>query len=212
MRTTLLVFTLTGLTVLAYAGDAQAQRRGYGGGGNSPYYSMGAGPGGYYSHSGYYNSYYGGRAYSPYYAGYGYGSGYYPGYYQPYGGAVVTLNRDYYATPNYAANPAVTQSFYSGPAMVQQPVTMTVIVPTANAQVWFGDTATTLQGTERVFHSPPLVPGNNYTYTIKAQWMENGQPVGQERQVNVQAGQRITINFRDNSSENAPAPTAIPPR
>jgi len=87
---------------------------------------------------------------------------------------------------------------------------MTVVVPTANAQVWFGDTLTTQQGTERLFHSPALEPGKNFTYTIKARWMENGKAVERDRQVNVQAGQKITVNFRDSPSETAPAPEAAP--
>jgi uncharacterized protein (TIGR03000 family) len=201
MRRMLLVLSLAGLTVLASASDAFAQRRGYGGGwGNSPGISIGVGRGGYYSPYGYY----GGRGYSPFYQGYGYS--YAPSY--------------YYATPSYYAEPSflvptqVRQSYYTAPATAQQSANVTVLVPAADAQVWFENRATTQQGMERLFHSPPLEPNQNFTYTIKARWMENGQAVNQERRVNVQAGQSITVNFRENSRENVPPlprlPDAIP--
>ena len=62
MRNTLLILSLAGLTVLASASDAFAQRRGYGGGrGYAPSISVNVGRGGYYSGYGYY----GGRGYSP---------------------------------------------------------------------------------------------------------------------------------------------------
>ncbi|OAI54212.1 hypothetical protein AYO44_15290 [Planctomycetaceae bacterium SCGC AG-212-F19] len=203
MRKTLIVLTLVVLTVLATAGNASAQRRGFGGGwGSVPYYYGG---GGYYSPS----YYYGDRGYSPYYQGANYG--YAPSYY--YTAPNYAIN----PTPYYNATPVVqtpiarpSQSFYSGPEGAQQSVVLTVVLPTADAQVWFGDTATTQQGTQRVFQSPALEPGKNFIYTLKARWMENGQAVERERKVTVQAGQRITVNFRDNSGEPAPAPDAIP--
>ena len=80
-----------------------------------------------------------------------------------------------------------------------------MLVPVADAQVWFEDTATTLQGMERLFQSPPLESNQTFTYSIKARWMENGQAVTQERRVSVQAGQSITVNFRENQRENVPA-------
>jgi uncharacterized protein (TIGR03000 family) len=100
------------------------------------------------------------------------------------------------------------QSFYSGPEAAQQAAAVTVVVPTADTQVWFGNTPTTQQGMERLFHSPALEPGKNFTYAIKARWMENGKAVERERQVRVQAGQRITVNFNDMPSETVPAPDA----
>jgi uncharacterized protein (TIGR03000 family) len=72
--------------------------------------------------------------------------------------------------------------------------------------VWFQNQATTEQGMQRLFHSPALTPNQNFTYTIKARWMENGQAVNQERRVNVQAGQSITVSFRASTRENVPLP------
>jgi len=177
------------VTLVASAGDANAQFR---------VYSVGwVGSSGYYPPTGYYSSYY-----RPYSVGYGYS-------YAPF----------YYNTvPTYAVNPG---SYYLQPATMLQPtpaeperapqfVTLTVIVPTADAQVWFENTPTAQQGTERVFRSPALEPGKSFTYTIKARWMDNGKSVERERQVMVQAGQKITLNFRDSPGELVPAPEAAP--
>jgi uncharacterized protein (TIGR03000 family) len=209
MRKILMVLSLAGLMVMASAGDAFAQRGGGGGRGSGASFSgraggVGAGRGAYSSPR-YGNSYYG-RA--GYYQGYGYGSG----YYQPFLGAGILgagiiANSYYNSMPYYGVAPGIysypaplnsQQSFYSGPANQQQPATMTVIVPTADAQVWFENTATTQQGMERSFESPPLEPNHNFNYTIKVRWLDNGQTITQERRVNVQAGQNSTINFRGN--------------
>jgi len=208
MRRALLVLSLVGVTVVASADDANAQYRGYGGyWGNSPVYSMGWGSSGYYPQSGYYSSYYyGGRGYSPYYQGSGYGD-----YYNTVPNYTVNPGL-YYSQPTVQTQPRrVVQSFYSDPERAQQQfVSVTVVVPTATAEVWFENTLTTQQGTQRLFHSPALEPGQNYTYTIKARWMENGKAIERDRQVNVQAGQSIIVNFRDSPSETAPAPAAAP--
>ncbi len=182
MRKMLLVLSLAGLTVLASASDAFAQ---YGVFGlrSRPLVSADMGGGNYYSPFGYY----GGPGYDPYYRGNGYG----------------------YA-PSYYDGTQIRQSYY--PAPVQDFVNVTVLVPAADAQVWFENKLTTQRGTERLYESPPLAPNHSHTYTIKARWMENGKAVNQERQVNVQAGQNITVNFRENAREDVPAPTSTLPQ
>jgi uncharacterized protein (TIGR03000 family) len=191
MRKAIVVLSLVGVTLVASAGDANAQFRVYGGWwGIRPVYSVGWVNSGYFPAYGYYSSYY-----RPYSLGYGYS-------YTPY----------YYSTvPTYAVNlqPATTlQPTPAEPERASQFVTMTVVVPTADAQVWFENTPTAQQGTERVFHSPALELGKTFIYTIKARWMENGQPVERERQVKVQAGQKITVNFRHGPGDLVPAPEA----
>jgi uncharacterized protein (TIGR03000 family) len=209
MRRTLFVLSLAGLTIFAGASDAFAQR-GYGGGsGITPSFSYSVGRGGYYSPYGNYARYgnYGGQRYSPFYQGYGYS--YAPSYY-------YARPSYYYATPTYPINPATYFSepapsqfppaYYTTPAPAQQTMTMTVLVPVADAQVWVENVATTQKGKERLFQSPPLEPNRNFTYTIKARWMENGQAVNRESQVNVQAGQSITVSFREVTGESVPLP------
>jgi uncharacterized protein (TIGR03000 family) len=208
MRKMLLVLSLAGLAVLASASDAFAQRRWSGGGwGYTPGFSFGVGRGGYYSPYGYY----GGRGYSPSYQGYGYSYG--PSSY-------YATPSYYYATPTYSVMPAtsysepaslvptmqIRQAYYTAPATAQQSASLTVLVPASDAKVWFENRATTQQGMERMFESPPLEPNQNFTYTIKVLWIDKGQAVNQERRVNVQAGQSITVNFRENTRENVPPP------
>jgi len=182
MRKVLVILALTIATVAFTAGDAFAQRRGgYGGRGSGWSISIG---------SGYYGGNYGRGYVSPYY-----GSSYYaqPYYAQPY----------YYESAPVVQVPAteLRQSFYSEPAAVQSAMII-VLLPRADARVWFDGAATTQQGMERTFNSPPLDRGSNYSYTIRARWLENGQEVERSRTVNVQPGQSFTVYFRGETGEN----------
>jgi len=186
MRRTISILSLTVLTVFASASDVFAQRRGYGGGwGNSPGISIGFGRGGFYSS----NGYYGNQGYSLYNQNYGRG----------YGNA-YQYGPNYSVVPSsyYELQPQIRPSYYIAPAVVDQTVSVTVLVPTVDAQVWFENAATQQQGMERLFSSAPLQPNQTFVYTIKARWMQGGQAVTQERRVNVQAGQSVTVNFREN--------------
>jgi uncharacterized protein (TIGR03000 family) len=53
----------------------------------------------------------------------------------------------------------------------------------------------TQTGSYREFVSPPLVPGQDYTYTIRATWDENGRERSQERTVHVASGSRIDVDM-----------------
>jgi len=215
MRKTLIALIITGLVTLGVTPNASAQRRGgvaHGGNGGfsgghgggvyigTPIGSVGVGPhGGVYVNAGYGGLYRGGFG-SPYY---GYGNGYsypsyydygYPSYYSGYS------YPDYYSAPYYpyAGNyntTMPTQSYYGGPQGNQQPIMLTVLVPSPDTQLWVGDQPMQTMGMERIFQSRPLEPGT-YSYTLKARWMENGQPVDREKTVNVQPGQRTMVDFR----------------
>jgi len=200
MRKTLLILGLVAVSLAASANDAFAQRGGVRGGGGRGGVSVNWGSGYNGGRGGYYNSpySYGNRGYygygnSGYYGGLGYygNRGYYssPGYY--YGG-----------TPNYYYSDTVTvpppeyrQAFYSDP----NSAAITVVVPTPDAQVWFDDSATAQRGMQRTFHTPSLQQGG--TYTIRAVWTENGRTVDRQRQIRVQPGQSVTVDFRSNATE-----------
>jgi len=195
--------------LLGTTGDAFAQRgrgasrgsrgtvtRSYNGGGSN--YSRG-GYGGYgeYGRGGY-----GGFGYG---RGYGYGGwggwgwgpgwGWYGGYGPYYGGYSG------YADPG-AANydntvPVVpAPSTMAAPQAVDNDAHIRVIVPDPNAQVFFNGALTQQTGPDRFFETPALSPGNNYTYTIRANWTQNGQPMSKERTLNVTAGQWSVVDFR----------------
>jgi uncharacterized protein (TIGR03000 family) len=43
--------------------------------------------------------------------------------------------------------------------------------------------------------TPPLNPGQVYSYTLLALWNENGQPISRAREVKFQAGQALVVDF-----------------
>lgn len=193
--------------VLAVAGPSQA--RGWHGGfhvggwhGGGFHYGgfYGQGYGGYhgygyrgYGYRGYYPHYGWGLGYYPYSYGLGYGS--YPSYYYNYN----AYPSYYYPTAGYLGTPTnYYQSMYpAATAAVPTPntVRLNVHLPAANAKVWIDSTLTRQTGTDRVFVSPALTPGSNYSYTVRAQWTRNGQPVEQSRTVRFHAGEQVYVNF-----------------
>jgi uncharacterized protein (TIGR03000 family) len=65
----------------------------------------------------------------------------------------------------------------------------------ANAQVWFENARTNQGGAVRDFTSPPLTPGHVYTYEIRARWQQDGREIDQTRQVDIQAGSQVAVDF-----------------
>jgi uncharacterized protein (TIGR03000 family) len=199
-----LALVTTVLTV--FAADATAQGRGRRGGGNiwnnvASWYLPSANTGWYvpgtYSNWNYPVTY--GDSWS--------GRGGYRSYYTP-SYSYYTPSYSYYTTPSTAvvtSNPVITQTSFYEPSDSRKSL-LTVIVPTTDAQVWLNGTLMSSQGFERNYSSPPLETGLNYTYSVKAQWMVDGRPVEQLRDVTVRAGQRSTVDFRQPSGQPAPLP------
>jgi uncharacterized protein (TIGR03000 family) len=186
---------------------------GYGGlSGYSPWYGSGYGYGNYLSalYGGYGASLYGygyypwsyGYGYYPGIAGYSYGLGYDP--YDVYGYGLDGYGLDAYGnvpsvsnTPGYvpdgeAAMPPVPPAPQAAPA--DNAAHLLVRVP-ADAELWFGDYKTPLTGPERAFVSPPLTPGKDYTYEIRARWVEDGRPVDHLRTIHVQANLQAEVDM-----------------
>lgn len=65
----------------------------------------------------------------------------------------------------------------------------------SDAKIWLQDKETTSSGSERVFTSPPLKAGQDYSYTVKAQWKVSGKSVEQTQTVTVRAGERAGLLF-----------------
>jgi uncharacterized protein (TIGR03000 family) len=210
----LVILSLVSVVLLAAASDAFAQRRGGGG--------RGGARGGYYGGRGYYGrGYYGGAYYGGlgWYGGYYpyYGYGYSPGYYgsSPYYYTAPSTSVPYYTDSATQAAPVAqagatttSQSFYLDP----NASTVNVMVPNADAQVWFDGAPTQQRGMERTYHTPALQQAG--TYTIKARWMENGNPVDRERTVRVQPGRPARVDFRAplENSEGLRTPRNTPPK
>ena len=71
-----------------------------------------------------------------------------------------------------------------------------VRVAPPDAEISFEGSKTAQIGSSRLYVSPPLVPGENYTYTVRVSWKENGGEVTQTRKVMVRAGDRLSVVFR----------------
>ena len=159
----------------------------YGGGGHHGGGYYGGYRGGYYGYRPFYGSYYGYPYYGyPYYSGYGWSSWSSPGY--------------YYTTPfSNVPYEEVLPSYSSGytpemPPAADTAAHVTVRAP-ANARVWIGGWETPNTGSVREFDSPPLTPGKQYSYAVRAQWQENGRMVTQTQEVDVSAGARSEAVF-----------------
>ena len=71
-----------------------------------------------------------------------------------------------------------------------------VQLPSADASLKIGGYVSNQRGHERLLFSPALVPGFTYWYEVEASWLENGQQKKVVRQVSLQPGQAITVDFR----------------
>jgi uncharacterized protein (TIGR03000 family) len=60
----------------------------------------------------------------------------------------------------------------------------------------------TQAGSYREFVSPPLVPGQDYTYAVRATWNENGRDVAREKTVHVSAGSRSEVDLMNAPRED----------
>jgi uncharacterized protein (TIGR03000 family) len=197
---------------------------GHGGGGHGGGGHWGGGHGGHGGHWGGYYGGWGGWGWGGYGLGYGLGwGGGYPGYYGGgyYGYAPAYSSYDMYAPaygyPGYDYGPAPASEFYgasesayydaaSRRPTVDNTVVIKIRLPDAEAKVWFEGTPTSLRGTLREFESPQLTPGKDYTYAIRAQWTQNGKTLTQNREIRLQAGDRLTVDFTRPQQISPPPP------
>jgi uncharacterized protein (TIGR03000 family) len=151
------------------------------------------------------------------------GFGYYPGFgigYGGYGGGYYGGYSDgyYYSDPApiyVQSTPVViqTQSFYPSDAAGTPPpapsggtAMVTLRVP-ADAEVWFNGDATTQRGESRQFASPPLTPGREFHYEVRARWTDGDRVVDQTRRVSVRADGRTDVDFTRPEPVGAPNPS-----
>jgi uncharacterized protein (TIGR03000 family) len=76
-----------------------------------------------------------------------------------------------------------------------EPAYLEVYVP-ANARLTIDNVKTRQTGPVRRFESPPLVPGQGYTYHLKAVWTERGKEIASEKDVRVVAGRETKVEFQ----------------
>jgi uncharacterized protein (TIGR03000 family) len=64
-----------------------------------------------------------------------------------------------------------------------------------DAQIWFEGQPTVQKGNLRLFTSPPLTPGKDYTYTVRVRWVEDGRQFSQTGLIPVHAGEVHCIDL-----------------
>jgi uncharacterized protein (TIGR03000 family) len=81
------------------------------------------------------------------------------------------------------------------PAQQAQPATLTVRLP-ADARLTVEGQVTKQTGAERRFVSPPLEPGQKFSYTVSAFWEPNNYTkITRTRKVSVQAGKEVEVDL-----------------
>jgi uncharacterized protein (TIGR03000 family) len=78
--------------------------------------------------------------------------------------------------------------------MSAAPATLVVTLP-AEAKLLIDDAATTSTSSRRVFVSPSLPAGREFTYSLKAEFTKNGKPVVVNKEVTVRAGAEINVSI-----------------
>ena len=99
--------------------------------------------------------------------------------------------------PPYVSPYAGQSGMNTSPAAAGQAGTaghIVVKVP-AEAEILFDGTKTTPTGPVRLFNTPPLQPGLQYVYGIRARWREDGREVSQTTDVAVSAGETVNVKF-----------------
>jgi uncharacterized protein (TIGR03000 family) len=175
---------------------------------------------------GYYGGRYGGYPYFSLGLGYGWGGyGYgWPGYYSSPGYYSYDYP-SYYSYPSYGYDesyPRISGYFdpsmsgsSSGMAVNPNQVRLEVMVPDPNATLLIQGQPMSAIGSRRVFVSPDLQPGRSYTYTITLQRNVNGRMEDDTRQIDVQPGSSMQVDFTRPQIHTLPLPRSsgerIPP-
>jgi len=207
------------LLLMPETSSAQWRRSGVGFNAGRFGFSYGAGRayyGGYYPgySSGYsrWNApYYGSPGYPRYYGSSRWSSpGYMRGWYEP------GYSSSYPSGMTASSYPSQTsaQSYY-GPTdempRADQTVRISVRVP-PDAELWFDGVKTQQTGRSRDFISPPLEPGQDYVYHLRARWMRDGQEGVQTRELRVRAGDQKRVDFLSPGQDTTGFPSSDPVR
>ena len=191
---------LVGLVIFATPTHAQ---RGYGWSG----YGYGPMPFGGYGYGSGFSFSLGRGAYAPYYSPYNYGYGPYGygsnpalgypggGYSYPY---LTPRYDDYYSRSRYYIPSYSMQVPIARIATTSVPpdqVRLQIILPQADAELTFNGNKEPGAGKVRIFQPAGLEPGYIYSYKIGASWEQNGQPVLDERNIDLAPGSVMTVDF-----------------
>jgi uncharacterized protein (TIGR03000 family) len=162
---------------------------------------------GYYPYAGYGAYPYYGSAYVPF----GYGGGYYDDSgTSSYDSAYPPLSYDPAASPPVSSTGILDSNGLSPsvPTVPAEPPTgtahLTVRLP-ETAELWFNGTEMTGSGAVREFNTPALVPGQTYSYEVRARWRDNGQDIDRTRTVRFTPGDSAEVLFPSGAEEKPSA-------
>jgi uncharacterized protein (TIGR03000 family) len=95
---------------------------------------------------------------------------------------------------NYPPDAGIRGAAYAGGAGTRR-AQVVVQLPRADATVWFDDVPMKQTGKVRRFFTPRLDPQGRYTYHVRVRWSENGKTRQQERDIYLQAGDVLDVDF-----------------
>jgi uncharacterized protein (TIGR03000 family) len=126
---------------------------------------------------------------------------YYQRFYRTNTGSMLPFMSSIDAPDTYGAYTEGPGFFYKaavGPASApeEQVAYVHIRVSPPHAEISIEGSKTAQIGSSRLYVSPPLMHGQNYTYDIRVSWKENGREVTQTRTVAVRAGDRLSVVFR----------------
>ena len=90
--------------------------------------------------------------------------------------------------------PVITKAYAAELAAPATSAQVSVLLP-ADADLWFEGMLVPDKGRVRRFTTPALSPLESYSYTVHANWTENGQMITQTQRVLVKAGDDLRIRF-----------------
>jgi uncharacterized protein (TIGR03000 family) len=111
-------------------------------------------------------------------------------------------------TPGTPGAPGSERRAFYG-ANVSAPAQLSVRLP-AMAELQIDGQKTRSTGPMRRYTSPPLEPGQQYTYELRAKWMQNGREMTRTRTVEVRPGQVVNVDLLSPSAEERPTPDSTP--
>jgi uncharacterized protein (TIGR03000 family) len=135
---------------------------------------------------------------------------YYQRFYRTNTGPMVPFVSSLDAPDTYGAYTEGPGFFYSravAPASApeEQVAYIHVRVSPPHAEISIEGSKTAQIGSSRLYVSPPLNQGENYTYDIRVSWQENGRQITQTRKVPVRAGDRLSVVFRSSTNTTPPS-------
>jgi uncharacterized protein (TIGR03000 family) len=104
-------------------------------------------------------------------------------------GKVIAREQKVMVRAGEAAQVDFSDLYRDGPARV------TFVMPT-DAKLFVSNILVT-QGNTRTFETPALEAGRQYTYTMRAEVVRDGRTMAQEKRVEVEAGQDLTVEFKE---------------